>query len=179
MGNNRMRRTSRRLGPRESRVTTPQSVFRAESEQITTELIEETLDILRKRFAELTVNHHEMMGETEAAQIMECLIKEAVSHRSLLMGRVEKSVEEGPVFERYYGKIREIDALTGEAYTLMKQRDAAKKRFDEQRAIYRKVVGKTYVSDVLPEEPENPTVSKGNWEDVWQLMNDRKRVEEG
>ena len=149
---------------------------KAEIEQITTDIIEETKIVLQERFSELMSKHTEPLSEEEACVILNGLIKEAVAKRKLMTGRIEKSVETGTLFDRYYGKMQVINALTNSAYAQMQKMDKAKERYDFQRDIYKKLTGKMYVSGALPDDKTASMKSKAPKKDIFEILDEKKKL---
>ncbi len=148
----------------------------AEIEQITTELIEETRDILQKRFDEVMAKRLRPLTEDEAQVILQSLIKEAIAKRKLLSGRVEKSVETGLLFDRYYGKMQTINTLTNRAYAQMQKMNVSKERYEFQKGIYKKLTGKMYVPDAIPDDGQATGTGSGSYKDVWEIMDEEKKI---
>lgn len=153
-----------------------------EVEDITSALIEETRYAIKERFnqeiAEIK-KHGRKLTEDEARTILMGLLYEAISRRKLLAGRIEKSVEVGTLFERYYGKMQAINYLTNKAYSEMQKMNVAKERYEFQRGIYHKLTGKMYVPDTIPDD--TPTEKHGEkYKDVWEKIDDELKIfEEG
>lgn len=149
----------------------------SEVQQLTAELIDETCVGLQKRFEELLAEHTEPLSKEDACVILNCLIKEAVAKRQLLAGRIEKNVETGSLFDRYYGKMQTINVLTNSAYARMQKMDKAKEKYEYECAVYKKLTGKMYEPDVLPNEPKKSRSSAAaRGKDAWQIMDERKNV---
>ena len=151
---------------------------KAEIEQITTDVIEETKIVLQQRFDELMSKHTEPLSEDEARVILNGLIKEAVAKRKVMTGRIEKSVETGTLFERYYGKMQVINVLTNSAYAQMQKMDKAKERYDFQREIYKKLTGRMYVPHALPDDKGASQKGKAPQKDVWEIIDEKKKLSE-
>lgn len=148
----------------------------AEIEQIITELIEETRDILQKRFDEVMAKRLRPLTEDEAQVVLQSLIKEAIAKRKLLSGRVEKSVETGLLFDRYYGKMQTINALTNSAYAQMQKMNVAKERYEFQKGIYKKLTGKMYVPDAIPDDSKTVRFDGGSYKDIWETMDEERKI---
>jgi len=97
------------------------------------------------------------LGVDEAKTILLSLIRLATGQRRLLAGRIEKSVEEGGLFDQYYGKMQTINLLTIRTNAKMKKMQVARELFEYQKAVYHRVTGKTYKEDVIPNDGELPT----------------------
>lgn len=145
----------------------------SEIEALTTKLLEETIGekgLVREQLQNM-LNHFDTnnnpLGVTEAEFILFSLIKVAIAQRRLLSGRIEKSVEEGELFERYYGRMQIINQLTIDAHTKMKKMQVARERYEYQLAIYQKVVGKTYERDLRPNDNE---LSNDSINEIWTDM---------
>lgn len=96
------------------------SAPKSELEQITDELIEESLRDLQKSFNEI-LSSTELFTKDSAEDTLKILINSAIAKRSALNGRIEKSVEEGAYFDRYYGKMRSINVLTNDTYRSIRE----------------------------------------------------------
>lgn len=151
---------------------------KAEIEEITTELIEETKKVLQIRFDELMSQHTKPLSEDEARVILNGLIKEAIAKRKIMTGRIEKSVETGALFDRYYGKMQNINALTNSAYAQMQKMDRAKERYDFQKEIYKKLTGRMYIPYALPDDKAIAKKVKTPKKDVWEIIDASKKVTE-
>ena len=119
--------------------------------------------------------HTEPLSEDEARVILNGLIKEAIAKRKVMTGRIEKSVETGALFERYYGKMQVINALTNSAYVQMKKMDKAKERYDFEREVYKKLIGKMYVPHVLPDDKIAFKKSKAPKKDILEILDEKKK----
>jgi hypothetical protein len=151
-------------------------VSQAEIEQITTELIEETRNILQKRFDEVMSKQSGSMTEDQAQVILHGLIKEAISKRKLLSGRIEKSVETGTLFDRYYSKMQTINSLTNSAFAQMQKMNVSKAKYEFQCGIYKKLTGKMYIPDTIPDD-RNPVKSEDEqYKDIWETMEEEKKI---
>lgn len=153
-----------------------------EIEDITTALIEETRCAIKGRFDQ-EINAIKKQGrkltEDEARAILMGLLYEAISRRKLLSGRIEKSVEVGSLFDRYYGKMQAINYLTNKAYSEMQKMNVAKERYEFQRGIYHKLTGKMYIPDTIPDDTSNEKRREKS-KDVWEKIDDELKVyEEG
>lgn len=154
----------------------------AEIEHITTCLIRETIDALRYRF-QIELRNELAKGssiEMDFAQrTLELLIHEAIANRKMLIGRIEKNVETGDLFDRYYGKMQTINALTNSAYALMQQMDVAEERYSYELAVYKKIIGKMYEPEAVPDELSLKKAKKKK-RDILEIMDERKQsVENG
>ena len=147
-----------------------------EIEQITTELIEETCNILQKRFDEVMAKQSGSMTEDQAQIILHGLIKEAISKRKLLSGRIEKSVETGTLFDRYYSKMQTINALTNSAFAQMQKMNVLKARYEFQCEIYKKLTGKMYISDTIPDDKNSIKSEDKQYKDIWETMEEQKKI---
>lgn len=153
----------------------------AEIERITTELIEETKKKLDKKFnKELRkVAKDNNLEKDFAERIIDLLLKEAIADRKMLIGRIEKDVESGDLFDRYYGKMQTINTLTNSAYASMQRMDVAEERYNYEREVYKKITGQMYLPDAKPAEPFGKR-KKSSSKDILQIMDERKgSIEDG
>lgn len=148
----------------------------AEIEQITTELIEETRDILQKSFDKVMEKKTGPLTEEEAQVILRGLIKEAVANRRLFSGRIEKSVESGSLFDRYYGKMQTINLLTNRAYVQMQKMQISKERYEFLCGIYKKLTGKMYVPDMIPDDVNGTKPDETQYMDIWEVLEKEKKI---
>lgn len=154
----------------------------AEIEHITTCLIQRTMDNLRNRF-QIELRNELAKGnsiELDCAQrTLELLIREAIANRKLLIGRIEKDVETGDLFDRYYGKMQTINTLTNSAYALMQRMDVAEERYSYEREVYKKITGKMYEPEAIPDDISLKK-SKKKKRDILEIMDERKQsIEDG
>lgn len=154
----------------------------AEIEHITTCLIDETKANLRKRFDSELQNELAKGSSIEAdfvQRTLELLIREAIASRKILIGRIEKDVETGGLFDRYYGKMQTINTLTNSAYALMQRMDVAEERYTYERAVYKKITGKMYEPEAIPDDI-SVKKKKGIKRDILEVMDERKHsIEDG
>lgn len=156
--------------------------YEAELEHITTCLINETKAKLRKQFqAELQneIAKGNIIEAEYAIRTLEMLIKEAVASRKILIGRIEKDVETGELYDRYYGKMQTINSLTNKAYALMQRMDVAKERYMYEKEIYKKINDKMYVSDAIPDDISIKKTKKKRRDILVVMDESKKNIEEG
>ena len=154
----------------------------AEIEHITTCLIDETKANLRKRFDSELQNELAKGNSIEAdfvQRTLELLIREAIASRKILIGRIEKDVETGGLFDRYYGKMQTINTLTNSAYALMQRMDVAEEGYTYERSVYKKITGKMYEPEAIPDDI-SVKKKKGIKRDILEVMDERKHsIEDG
>jgi len=106
------------------------------------------------------------------------LIKEAIANRKMLINRIEKEVETGSLFERYYGKMQAINKLTNKAYTLMQKMNSAKFKYEYDLEVYKKMMGIMYLEKLSPNE--SVLMKKNEKADIWEVMyKQRNSIEDG
>ena len=154
----------------------------AELEHITTCLIQETERDLRKHFQKELQNqlaNGNSMEKTSAERILKSLIVEAVARRKMLIGRIEKDVETGDLFDRYYGKMHTINVLTNNAYASMQRMDVAEERYIYEKMVYKKITGKMYEPEAIPDDTALKK-ARTKKRDILEVMDERKRgIEDG
>ncbi len=182
---------------------------RSEVEQLTTELIKDTEAAIRQEFQRIMqdytdyskeganvadketshrVKERKILDKAKAQKILIALLKEIIANRKLLASRIERDVETGSLFRRYYGKMQFINTQTIDAFEKLQQMDMDKDAYEYQQEIYRRLTGKIYQEDVIPNDRKvNPDGSSliGNtrppkrptrrW-DILELLNMRKFV---
>lgn len=173
-GNYEKWRYNRRLTKMRRRSKNTNSTIESELEMLTNELIEETIgpDGLLERHFQEVLSHYSAepdkklkLEEDDVKNILKQLIKEAVSKRNVLNGRIEKSVENGAIFERYYGKVQIINTLTNRTYAKLQLMQACKRRYDYMEEVYRKVTGEEYIDKMQPKEQDENLLDVNG--DVW------------
>lgn len=187
----------------------------SELERLTADLLKETEATLQRNFERSIADYgdfsqegtgqkeaqrlrrareREILDEEKAREILMALLKDAITYRKMLSVRIERDVETGALFTRYYGKMQVINAQTIEAYEKLQIMDRDKDAFEYQQAVYEKLVGKIYQSDVIPRDINaNPDGSSSaqaveakkavratkriprRW-DIFELLNLRKSV---
>ena len=117
-----------------------------EMEQITNEVIRRSQKKLERAFNKKMLSKKSFTKE-DAESILTELIKIAIAERSILNGKIERSVETGTYFERYYGKMRSINELTNETYRSMRERLHYEKRYQSLQKEYKEKTGDTVELD--------------------------------
>jgi len=152
----------------------PQNQAGAEIEQLTTQLIEDTIGsngVLQKKFDSLLAQYRRnpyALGTADAQNFLFGLLKEAVAQRRLLSGRIEKSVESGILFQRYYSRMQYINHSTNVAYEKMEQMQAAEKRYKDLLGIYRQVIGNAYDRELISMQDDDSKHETPR--DLWIIM---------
>jgi len=129
-------------------------------EQLTDQLISETVGqngSMHKLFDRLVKGYdvsRNPIGIDDAKRILFILIGNAVEKRKVFAGRIEKSVVEAGLFERYYSNLQDISILTIEADKNMQKMKRARDRFIYEATIYKKLTGRSYIAEHLPTDEE-------------------------
>ena len=92
------------------------------------------------------VNEDHPIGEPEAREILQSLLKLAIAKRDLINGRIEHSVEYGSLYYRYYTKIQTIYDLNVETNLRKEEMAAAQRDYFFAFNLYNNVRDKTYES---------------------------------
>lgn len=145
----------------------------SEIERLTSELIAETTGpegSLQEAFDQMTKDFDaetNPLGEEKAREILTTLIQDAAAGRQRLIDRIEKSVETGMLFDRYYSQMAKINRETNRTYAKMKKSQALEERYEYQRTIYKKITDKVYEPNVIPGDRPN---RRGKKHDIWKLI---------
>ena len=144
---------------------------KTELELLTEQMIEETIQVLEKQFiSQIRMNSSDKkpIGKEKVRSIMNHLIGTAVARRLLLPSRIEKSVETGMLFERYYSRLQVINNLTNVTHTKMRRMQDAERDYRYQNAVYAKVLERAYENDAVPRSEE---VDHEEQADLWRVIN--------
>lgn len=87
-----------------------------ELEQLTNKLIADAKINLQGVFNQQMAKRTKPLGTEDAKMVLEVLIKAAIAKRELLIGRLEKDLEEGNLYRRYLQKIEIINDLTSDSH---------------------------------------------------------------
>ena len=72
-----------------------------------------------------------------------------------------------------------INTLTNSAYALMQRMDVAEERYTYERAVYKKITGKMYEPEAIPDDI-SAKKKKRTKRDILEVMDERKhRIEDG
>ena len=128
-----------------------------ELEQITAQLKAECGEIMERRFQQLIRGYspENPMENEDAIKILKLLLREAVSHREKYVGRVESGIENGGLFDRYYGKLAQLNAMTIEANASLQRMEAAREDYLKKRALHKQAENRVYVD--MPDSAAAPT----------------------
>lgn len=143
---------------------------KTELELLTEQMIEETIQVLDKQFRSQIKNHNSRelpVAKQKVQTIMNHLIGTAAASRLRLSSRIEKSVETGNLFERYYSRLQVINNLTNVTHTKMRRMQDAERDYRYQHAVYNKVLERAYESGAVPKSEE---MNAERPADLWRPM---------
>lgn len=120
-----------------------------ELEQLTNKLIAEAKADLQKIFNQQIAKKAKPLGTDDAKIILEALIKEAVAKRKLLIGRLEKDLEEGRLYRRYFQKMDIINDLTSDSHIKAKVMTALENDYVTQAKILNNITKSVYTDNAL------------------------------
>ena len=129
--------------------------FTPELEAVVTDLTQETissggaLDREFQRQIDFFRRNKLPIGEPQAMRIMVSLLKVAVAEREQLNGRLEQSVEVGPLFNRYYSKLQTVYDLDVKVQKTQKEMELAKHDYELAERIYYNAQKSLYNQDFL------------------------------
>lgn len=118
-----------------------------ELEAITNNVIEEMKEDLTKDFEQMTKGYRSKPGRLEKEEMYSIiwnLMEKALKERHVLIERIEKDIETGDLYERYYNKMHTINIYTNSAYAMMKKLEVKEESYERQKELYKKVVGEAY-----------------------------------
>ena len=79
------------------------------------------------------------ISEAKARTVMLDMVRMAVAERKRIVGRVEKSIEEGSLYDRYYTKLMDINMMTNETYIKLIEMKYAEREYLQMNELYDKV----------------------------------------
>lgn len=166
---------------------------KGEFEHLTDELIQETIgpdgEMMRllNQILEGYSADKNPLSIQDAKNILFSVLMVAVRQRRCLSGRIAASVENGVLFDQYYGKMREINRYTVRANAKLERMRLTWQQYQYQLKIYRSVLGKTYskvikdskedLSDVMPSDVMPPILDV--WEKIYSERGDEDGSEQG
>lgn len=123
--------------------------FTPEMEGIMNKLIRSTVGIggaLDREFQRQAArfDKDKPIGEHEARELINSLLKLAIANRDLINGRIEHSVEYGSLYYRYYSKLQTVYDLTVEANLKREEMAAAQRDYFFAYNMYNNVCELTY-----------------------------------
>lgn len=116
--------------------------FTPELEAITNALIQETIrpgGAMDKEFdrqVDFYRTKGEPIGEQQAKQILNSLLKVAIAERGQLNGRLEQCVESGSLYNRYYSKLQTVYDLHVAASIAQEKMDRSEKDYKDSKDLY-------------------------------------------
>lgn len=134
--------------------------FVPELETVVTDLIQETissggaLDREFQRQIDFYRRNKLPVGEPQARQILLSLLKVAVAEREQLNGRLEQSVEVGPLFNRYYSKLQTVYDLDVKMQKAKKEMDLAEHDYEFIKRVYHNAQRSLYKQEYTKPIPE-------------------------
>lgn len=120
-----------------------------ELEQLTNQLIAEAKADLQGVFNQQMAKRTKPLGTEDVKMILEVLIKAAIAKRELLIGRLEKDLEEGRLYRRYFQKMDIINDLTSDSHIKAKVMTALENDYVMQVKILKNITKLVYADNVL------------------------------
>lgn len=120
-----------------------------ELEQLTNQLIAETKADLQGVFNQQVAKRTKPLGTEDVKMILGALIKAAIAKRELLIGRLEKDLEEGRLYRRYFQKMDIINDLTSDSHIKAKVMTALENDYVMQVKILKNITKLVYADNVL------------------------------
>ncbi|MDY5772958.1 MAG: hypothetical protein SPK32_05940 [Bacteroidaceae bacterium] len=151
---------------------------KSELECITSDLIEEAkreIEASKKKI----VTDKRTLEPNEVEEIIKKLIGELASKRNGMIGRIEKDIEGGALFDRYFGKMQTINTLTNSTYALMQKMYAAKEKYEKEKAVYNTVMSEKYIEKMIPSLPKKGRFGKESTQDIFEAINIAKKAGTG
>lgn len=95
------------------------------------------------------------IGEEAAKELLVSMLTLAVAQRKLFNSRIEKSVEVGGLFDRYYGKLHTVSELANSANVKRKLMLEAEDQYLRQYSIWKKLMNQTHIIQPDPDYASN------------------------
>lgn len=138
--------------------------FASELETLTNQVIREAVGsdgILTNEFNKRIAMYDpevNPIGEEAAKELLVSMLSMAVAQRKVINGRIEKSVEVGNLFDRYYGKLNTINVLSNQANVKRKAMLDAQERYQDLYGRWKVLRDKAYTvkpdPNYAPEEDQ-------------------------
>lgn len=151
---------------------------KSELECITSDLIEEAkrkIEASKKKI----VADKRTLEPNEVEEIIKKMIGELASKRNGMIGRIEKDIEGGALFDRYFGKMQTINTLTNSTYALMQKMYAAKEKYEKEKAVYNTVMSEKYIEKAIPSQPKKGRLDKESTQDIFEAIKNAQKAESG
>lgn len=126
-----------------SKVRSDQAGFEKETDI----LIEEAKCEIRAEFDKRMTSYNTETTPIDvksASEILKDLLQLALAKRRNFPQRLGNVVERGEILQEYCDKLREIDALTEDAYIRLKQAQFTRERFAYEKALFDNVIKEVY-----------------------------------
>lgn len=146
----------------------------AEMELMTNELIEQTIEKMKAQYSAEIDRYHsgDALERDVADYILLMLLGMGAADRKNLIGRIEKDIETGDLFDRYYSKMEVINYLTNSAYAKGQKMKRAQEKLAADLAIYKKLTGKLYEPHAIPTDAD---LKKGAKKDIYTIIKEMEK----
>lgn len=142
-----------------------------EIEKITDTLTNETVALLEKEFRKSLKDFNSKNGtmtRAEAETILKDLMSAAASRRTLLAERICHSIENGALYERFYGNMNLLTQESSKCRALQSKLEKEKKAYLEKMSILKHVSEHVIDPKFAPDYPEEDLSIEGN---IWESLN--------